>query len=324
MKETIAKILLERNIAENKHLFMTPQITVIIPAFRRKNYLFYALDRVLAQKDVTMEILVFSEVMEPDEVDKVAEVYPQVQYFKMDEYQGASNKRRAGIKKAQGKYLYMPDDDDYLIDDCFFKKAVEILENDETLSLVAGNTVISHEYADKSKNYKEYRELSLEGKINGLDYLQGLQVTKNKPISSVSIMFRKQAFLDRDVDAMYEISDVPMYMNALLWGDAFIIPETSAVYRFHEKNLTYNLSFPFIYNVVREKERVYRNAKMQLLNPDEFWYHHFRISYFFYKDGNATIFGKMKLLCWGITHLHRNKKLFRLIIKEFVKCFVKR
>ena len=239
-------------------------------------------------------------------------------------YKGASNKRRAGIKIAQGEYLYMPDDDDYLLDDCFLKKAVDILENDETLSLVAGNTEISHEFKDRSKNYKEYRELSLEGRINGIEYLQGLQVTMNKPISSVSVLFRKQAFLDRDVDKMYEISDVPMYMNALLWGDAYIIPEMSACYRFHENNLTFHLSFPFIYNVIREKERIYRDAKKQLLNPDEFWYHHFLISYLFYKDGNSPLLGKLKLLYWGITHFHGNNKLFRLIIKEFVKCFVKR
>ena len=50
---------------------MNPQITVIIPAYRRKNYLFYALDRIFSQKDVTLEVLVFSEVMEPDEVDEV-------------------------------------------------------------------------------------------------------------------------------------------------------------------------------------------------------------------------------------------------------------
>ena len=90
---------------------MAPQITVIIPAYRRRNYLFFALDRILAQKDVTMEILVFSEVMEPDEVDEVEKAYPQVKYFKTDKYKGASNKRRAGIKMARGKYLYMPDDD---------------------------------------------------------------------------------------------------------------------------------------------------------------------------------------------------------------------
>ncbi len=303
---------------------MHPQISVIIPAYRRKNYLFYALDRIWAQKNVTMEILVFSEVMEPDEVDEVEKAYPQVKYFKTDEYQRASNKRRAGIKIAQGEYLYMPDDDDYLIDDCFLKKAVDILENDETLSLVAGNTEISHEFKDRSKNYKEYRELSLEGRINGIEYLQGLQVTMNKPISSVSILFRKQAFLDRDVDAMYEISDVPMYMNALLWGDAYILPETSAVYRFHENNLTYHLSFPFIFNVIREKERIYLDAKKQLPYPKEFWLNHFRITYQFYKEGKGSLRGKIQLLVWGLYHSHQSFSFCFFCLKEFVKIVLRK
>ena len=298
---------------------MTPQITVIIPAYRRKNYLFYALDRILAQKDVTMEIFVFSEVMEPDEVDAVIDAYPQVKYFKTDAYKGASNKRRAGIKMAQGKYLYMPDDDDFLTDAFFFKKALDILENDETLSLAAADTRISHEYTDASRNYVENRELGLDGKVNRIDYLQGLQVTMNKPISSVSILFRKQAFIERDVDTMYEISDICMYMNALMWGDAFILNEKSAVYRFHEHNLTYSLPFTFIYNVLLEKEHIYKDACFFLPNPKEFWFNHFRITYDFYKKGQATFWGKMRLLMWGAYHSKGYIKLLSYIIKEIVK-----
>ena len=303
---------------------MNPQITVIIPAYRRKNFLFYALDRILLQKDVTMEILVYSEVMEPDEVDEVEVAYPQVKYFKTDQFKGASEKRRAGIKMAQGKYLYMPDDDDYLTDDMFLKKAIDILEKDQTLSLVAANTAISHEFADSTKNYMEQRDLGIEGRINSIEYLQGLQVTMNKPISSVSILFRKRAFIERDVDAMYEISDIAMYMNALVWGDAYILPETSAVYRFHDKNLTYHLSFPFMFNVLREKERVYRDVKKDLPLPQEFWYNHFKITYLFFKDGNASFGGKVKMLLWGYTHAHNNIPLISFLSKEILKCHIGR
>lgn len=296
-----------------------PLITVIIPAYKRRNYLFQALDRILTQKDVTMEILVFSEVMGPDEVDEVITVYPQVKYYKTNQYQGASNKRRAGIKMAQGKYLYLPDDDDYLFEDTFFKRAVDILEGDETLSLVAADSIIIHEFKDEAKNYEERRKNDLEGKVDGINYLQGLQVTMNKPQSSVSILFRKQAFLERDVDKMYEISDIAMFMNALLWGNAYVMKEPVAVYRFHDGNLTYSLPFSFIFNVIREKERIYRDAKKSLPNPYSFWYNHFRITYLFYKQGKATFRGKLKLLFWGLCHLHCNKTLFVFILKQIIK-----
>ena len=303
---------------------MTPQITVIIPAYRRRNYLFNALDRILAQKDVSLEILVFSEVMEPEEVDEVENVYPQVNYFKTDKYKGASAKRCAGIKMSQGKYLYLPDDDDYLTDDTFLKNAVDIMEEDENISFVSGLTDISYEYAESSKNHFEHRKLPFEGRINGTQYLQGLQVSMSKPMSTVSTLFRKQAILDRDIDKMYEISDVCLYLNALLTGDAFIINKPMAVYRFHEKNLTYSLPFWFMFNVLKEKERIYCDAQKLLPRPKDFWYNHFRITYLFYKDGNATSKGKLKMLWWGFTHLHSNFQLCRFVSKEFVKIFIRR
>lgn len=297
----------------------SPLITVIIPAYKRRNYLFQALNQILIQKDVTMEILVFSEVMDHDEVDEVITAYPQVKYLKTDLYQGASNKRREGIKMAKGKYLYLPDDDDYLTNNTFFKRAVDILEHDDTLSLVAADTVIRHEFKDKTKNYEERRKNDLEGKIDGITYLQGLQVSMNKPQSSVSVLFRKQAFLDRNVDSMFEISDIAMYMNALLWGDAYVMMEPVAVYRFHDGNLTYSLPFSFMFNVIREKERIYLDARSRLPKPNEFWFNHFRISYLFYAEGKSSKNERFRFLWWGIVHSHGNNKLRVFIYKQIVK-----
>lgn len=303
--------------------YMQPLITVIIPAYRRRNYLFYALDRIFAQKDVTLEVLVFSEVMEAEEVDEVEKAYPQVRYFKTDKYKGASNKRRAGIKMAKGKYLYLPDDDDYLTDDQFLKKSVDILDQNDDISIVMGLTDVSYEYADNTKNHVEHRPLPFEGKIDRIKYLQGLQVTMSKPMSTVSTLFRTKDMIARGVDQMFEISDVCLCLNAFMCGHAYIINEPVAVYRFHEKNLTYSLPYWFMFNVLREKERIYKEAKKILPQPKEFWYNHFRITYFFYKDGNATFGGKMKMLLWGVCHLHSNTKLLSLSLKEMIKCFVR-
>lgn len=303
---------------------MVPQVTVIIPAYRRRNYLFYALDRILAQKGVTIEILVFSEVMEPDEVDEVEEAYPMVKYFKTDEYQGASNKRRAGIKMAQGKYLYMPDDDDFLTDDNFFSCSIQLLEQLADVSFVTGLTDVSYENVETNRNHMEHRRLPFEGRINGIEYLQGLQVTMSKPMSTVSTLFRKEIFEKRKVDEMYEISDVCLYLNALLCGDAYVLNKTVAVYRFHEKNLTYSLPFGFMFNVLKEKERVYCEACRLLPRPHDFWYNHFRITYKFYKNGKAASNEKLKMLGWGMEHLHSTYSLFKFIVKEFLKVIIGR
>lgn len=302
---------------------MNPQITVIIPAYRRRNYLFYALDQILAQKDVTMEILVFSEVMEPDEVDEVEKAYPQVKYFKTAQFKGASEKRRAGIKMAQGEYLYMPDDDDYLTDDCFFRKALSVLEAEPSVAFVSGNIVVKHETNDANCYYEEDNIVNVIGKIDGTEYLQNLQVKYSKPYSTVSTIFRKQVFLDRKYNEMFEISDVCMYMNSLLWGDAYILHEKVAVYRFHQNNLTYSLPKEFMMRVVREKERVYKDSVGVLPDSRRFWYEHYKKSYLFYKEGNATKKDHFCFLLWGIGHNHLSFDIIGFCFKEIIKLILK-
>lgn len=294
-------------------------ITVIIPTYRRKDYCFYAIEQLLRQKGVSMEILVFHEVTEPDEMDAITDVYPQVTYIKTDRYQGASEKRRAGIRMAKGDYLYMPDDDDYLTYDTFLHDALDILQKDKTLSMVVGNTAVSNERDAVASDQMNHDTMPFSGRMNATDYLQQLQVTMSKPKSSVSTLFRKQVFTDRGLDAMYEISDVCMYMNALLWGDAYMMPKEVAVYRVHEGNLTYHLSHRFMMNVLREKHRIYLDARKRLPRPADFWYHHFRITYFFYRDGSATFMGKIKMLLWGLCHLHGNIRLTRFALVQALR-----
>lgn len=300
---------------------MNPQITVIIPAYKRKKYLFYALDRILAQKDVIMEIVVFSEVMEPDEVDEVIEAYPQVKFFKTDKYKGASEKRKAGISMARGEFLYMPDDDDYLIDDRFFKKSIDILEKDSRLAFVSGNLIIRHEKNGELIKEEKYI-VNIQGNKTGLDYLQNLQIKYKKPYSTVSTIFRKKVFWDRNYKEMYEVSDVCMYMNALLWGDAFILKEIVAVYRFHENNLTYSLPKEFMMRVIKEKERVYLDSVGLLDDSIGFWYEHYRKTYLFYREGKPSRKNKFSFLFWGLSHSHASKKVVSFCIKEMLKAFI--
>ena len=141
-------------------------------------------------------------------------------------------------------------------------------------------------------------------------------------MSTVSTLFRKQTLLDSGVDDMFEISDVCLYLNALLGGDAYILNEPVTVYRFHEKNLTYSLPFRFMFNVVREKERIYRRGWKSLPRHKEFWFNHFKITYLFYADGNAIVQGKLKFLFWGLVHSHGNAKLVKFITKQLARMVV--
>ena len=196
-----------------------------------------------------------------------------------------------------------------------------LAEKDSRLAFVSGNLIIRHEKNGELIKEEKYI-VNIQGNKTGLDYLQNLQIKYKKPYSTVSTVFRKKVFLDRNYKEMYEVSDVCMYMNALLCGDAFILKEIVAVYRFHENNLTYSLPKEFMMRVIKEKERVYLDSVGLLDDSIGFWYEHYRKTYLFYREGKPSRKNKFSFLFWGLSHSHASKKVVSFCIKEMLKAFI--
>ena len=257
------------------------ELSVIIPTHKRKDYLFFELDHIYNQKDVCFEIIVVNDVDTPDETDEITKQYPDVIYIKDSSIQGPSNKHKAGYKISKGNYLYMPDDDDYLTDDLFFRKAIDLMNDNIKLAFVSGQCLISYEFDDKEKNYFEDDVMNARGYIRNVDYLQEFQHKLDKATSTVSTIFRRKAFDETDAVNMIEMSDSSMYMQSLLWGDALVLDDVVAVYRIKKNSLTTTLSFLFIMNVMRQKEQIYKRSRTLLNNPRDFWYNQFSLTYNF-------------------------------------------
>lgn len=291
-------------------------ISVIIPTHKRADLLFYELEHIYMQKDVDFEVIVVNDIEEEDETDVIHEKFPNVIYIKDSKVQGPSNKHKAGLKIAKGEYLYMPDDDDYLTDDLFFKKAVEIMKTNEKIAFVSGQCDKSIEFEDNPKNYIEPFVTNVKGYINGVDYLQEFQHSMNKPLSTVSTIYRKKAFDETDGINMIEMSDSSMYMQCLLWGDAYIMDDVVARYRIKRNSLTTTLSYDFILNVLKQKELLYYSSKNILLNPHDFWYNQYSLTFNFYNNGNESKTNLLRLLLWGFIHLHASKSLFHYLINK--------
>lgn len=291
-------------------------ISVIIPTHKRADLLFYELEHIYMQKDVDFEVIVVNDIEEEDETDVIHEKFPNVIYIKDSKVQGPSNKHKAGLKIAKGEYLYMPDDDDYLTDDLFFKKAVEIMKTNEKIAFVSGQCDKSIEFEDNPKNYIEPFVTNVKGYINGVDYLQEFQHSMNKPLSTVSTIYRKKAFDETDGINMIEMSDSSMYMQCLLWGDAYIMDDVVARYRIKRNSLTTTLSYDFILNVLKQKELLYYSSKNILLNPHNFWYNQYSLTFNFYNNGNESKTNLLRLLLWGFIHLHASKSLFHYLINK--------
>ena len=298
------------------------ELSVIIPTHKRKDFLFYELEQIYSQRDTIFEVIVVNDIEEEDDTDTIVEQFPGVIYIKDSNIQGPSNKHKAGYKIAKGEYLYMPDDDDYLIDNYFFRKTIDIMEKDSKLAFVSGQCQISYEFENEEDNYLKSHVINVKGRIDGSKYLQEFQHKLDKPLSTVSTVFRKRAFDETNAINMIEMSDSSMYMQTLLWGDAYITEDEVAVYRVKRGSLTSTAAYSFMMNVIEQKEFLFQKAIGYVENPKNFWAQQFILTYNFWP--NKSLHDRVKILSWLTHHLHGSIFLNVFLMKEFLKLILKR
>ena len=293
-------------------------ISVIIPTHKRAELLIYELERIYRQKNVEIEVVVVNDIEEEDETDRITEIFPDIKYIKSSHIQGPSEKHKKGFSITTGEYVYMPDDDDYLIDDHFFEKAEKIFKIDNSVSLVSGNVNIRYEDDNNTEIKTIKRHLNISGKINGFEYLQEFQHKYRKPASTVSTLYRRNC-LDGN---MIEMSDSSIYMEALFHGNAFVMDDIVAVYRVRTlkgKSLTSSASLSFIMNVLKQKETFYYRSLNVLPRPKDFWFYHFSATYNLFSQKPKCKNEKIKVLWWGLRHSHNSLKLLLYLFSRYVK-----
>jgi glycosyltransferase involved in cell wall biosynthesis len=95
------------------------RVSVVIPAYNSHNFLPIAIESVLAQTHLVMEIIVVDDGS-TDETKVVCAGYPTIKYIYQTN-QGAASARNTGISASTGDFLVFLDSDDYL-----FPEAIEI------------------------------------------------------------------------------------------------------------------------------------------------------------------------------------------------------
>lgn len=301
-----------------------PKISVIIPTHKRANYLDYELERIYRQKYINFEVIVINDIEAYDETDDIIKKYPSIIYIKDEAVQGPSNKHKKGYNIAKGDYLYMPDDDDYLIDDFFFYKAVSIMEKDKSIAFLSGSVILSYEDENAFILEEIKQDLKISGKIDGPFYLNEMQLKFPKPASTISTIFRKQTFDTLNAINMIEMSDTSMYILALLGGDAYILPDYVAKYRIKKNSLTTTASLSFLYNVLHQKELFLQLGKGRILKPHKFWESHFSATYMLLYGSKNCKKDKCNMLLWGLKHTHGSLLMFLFICKQFLNIILKK
>ena len=267
--------------------------------------LFYEIEQLKKQKQIEMEIIVVNDDIENDPTDEITTLFPDVLYVKSERKIGPGEKHQLGFSLAHGEYISFPDDDDYLIDNAFFFKAISIMESNPQIAFVSGNSYIKRESElDPSKEFVK-SPLNVKGLYKGLDYLENMQGEYTKPLSSFPTVFRKSVLEKQDFMNQIEMSDVSIYMLATMGGDAFFIEDYVGVYRVHNNSLTTKKSSSkWINNVLRQKEEIFVNVKGKLKDPNQWWLRHVSITYNFFAHTSRNRREKAKLLFWIMKHDH--------------------
>lgn len=97
---------------------MTPLVSVIIPTFKRSDFLVRAINSVLSQSYGNVEIIVVDDNNEDEFRDKLKEVLrPMVEsnllrYVKHEVNKGLPAARNSGIRESKGQFIAFLDDDD--------------------------------------------------------------------------------------------------------------------------------------------------------------------------------------------------------------------
>ena len=216
-----------------------PLVSVIIPTYNRKNMLKEAVDSVLEQNYENIEIIV-SDNNSQDGTDILMQEYLEdnknIIYIRRDKNIGAhANGYRAYKDVSKGKYILFLCDDDYLMSITFIKKAVNILETNNNVSLVTGMITMK---VDSSFLYitLDYTQDTL---IKGIDYFMD-QSTVTMPgkypeIISTLYLTRREHIEKNPFFSSFEASgDLCIrFYNLLFLGDVYFIHDMIACYRIH-------------------------------------------------------------------------------------------
>lgn len=135
-------------------------LSVIIPLYNAENYICQAINSVLCQKDIEIEIIVVNDGSTDHSLERLSVFDERVKIVSISN-SGASAARNVGLKYATGEYVMFLDSDDYIDDDNICNQAIEIIEDkksDMCMFLYTYNNVTN----DSLLHLKKYPQFLLE------------------------------------------------------------------------------------------------------------------------------------------------------------------
>ena len=146
------------------------KLSIIIPVYNVKDYLYECIDSVICQNDADIEIILIDDGS-TDGSGEICDEYAcedsRIKVFHQNN-EGLSSARNVGIRQAAGDYLCFLDSDDFYEKDCL-GAIIKELSSQKSLDVLIGFYQFLYKTGDKSEVLSPFLEEKKNHGISGVD-----------------------------------------------------------------------------------------------------------------------------------------------------------
>ncbi len=215
-----------------------PRVSVIIPTYNRAHYLPQTIESALRQDYEQLEVLLLDNAS-TDATPAIAARYEQdarFRYTRNETNIGMVRNWRCGVYEcAQGEWFLLLSDDDYLIDDHYISKAMQIASLDHDVVIVYANGYILEEDTHTMLDMT----LPFEGIVDGRQVFMSRDQVRPQDFTLCNVIFRRDAAIEQDAfhNPNNLSCDSELFLRMSLLGKVGVCPDHVSVYRRHSTNL---------------------------------------------------------------------------------------
>lgn len=259
--------------------------SIIIPYYKKRNYIERCLDSVIAQTYQGFEIILVDDGSQDDIAELIAQKYPQVNLIQQ-ENQGVSAARNKGIAHATKEYVAFLDADDYW-SPFYLEQNAEIIKNNENVKIIGSHySRIKHEVEIDHLPLK-YRELK--------NYFKKQAIKNTLFLTSATIIkiefFRKNSGFNPDLKRG---EDIDVWLRVMASpGRGFYIENTLVYYSDEDDQQATKKEFLLQDSIIYSMKNRYDVLANQYDDPkiSEFADRFIRsrlVSYYYQKENHST------------------------------------
>lgn len=228
-------------LAISPHGDHKPKVSIIIPTFNRAHFVGRAIESALSQDYDNLEVVVSDNASTDSTWDVVSRYssYRRLRSFRNEANIGmVGNWRLALSRYIEGDWFLILSDDDYLIDDQYISKAMNLACQNENVCLIYASGYIGH--LDVSGLEKRAPlDLPFDRISRGIDVFLARGKAQPQDFTLCNVLFkRKPVELIKPFNNPNNLScDTELFLNLCLAGDVGVIKDRVSVYTLHQNNL---------------------------------------------------------------------------------------